>query len=186
MLSPPVWRGADRQRAILGRYTAAAILGGILSAACLWFLAGLVRWLPGTAVVMVLGLLCFLAVTIDLRLLPFSLPQNRRQIPRTLFHAGTRRAAVQFGFEMGTGVRTYLPSSAPYVAAGALVLLVDSLPSAALMGVGFGLARGLIPWFRHLSVEPQQWEDRLNETLRWGVPVSTIACSIFLVASAAS
>src|SRR5438132_14144104 len=42
----------------------------------------------------------------------FSLPEARRQIPAEVFGRGLVRGAYRFGFESGTGVRTYLSSPA--------------------------------------------------------------------------
>jgi transposase-like protein len=40
-----------------------------------------------------------------------------RQVPQDVFARGLYRAALQFGFEMGTGVRTYVPATTPYLLA---------------------------------------------------------------------
>jgi hypothetical protein len=73
----------------------------------------------------------------------FTLPENRRLVPQSVFRLGRHLGPLQFGIEMGTGARTYLPSGLPYVA-GAAVLLAASVPAALSAGVGFGLGRALM------------------------------------------
>lgn len=68
------------------------------------------------------------------------LPQNRRLIPQHVALKGPAVGAFQFGFEMGTGVRTYVTAVAPYVLLPG-VLLFGDLVTGTLAGVGFGLGR---------------------------------------------
>lgn len=77
--------------------------------------------------------------------LSFPLPQAARQIPREVFDRHPTSAAARFGFAMGTGVRTYLVSPVPYAPALAILLLRPPLVGALALGLGFGLARGLLP-----------------------------------------
>ncbi len=73
----------------------------------------------------------------------FRLPENRRLVPDTVFRLGRHLGPLQFGFEMGTGARTYLPSGLPYVAAVA-VALTASVAAALCAGAGFGIGRALM------------------------------------------
>jgi hypothetical protein len=75
--------------------------------------------------------------------LRFKLPENRRLVPETVFRLGRHLGPFQFGLEMGTGVRTYLPSGLPYVGAVA-VLMTANVPLALCAGAGFGLGRALM------------------------------------------
>lgn len=77
--------------------------------------------------------------------LSFPLPQAARQIPRAVFDRHPASAAARFGFALGTGVRTYMVSPVPYVPALGILLLSPPLVAALALGVGFGLARGLVP-----------------------------------------
>ena len=72
-----------------------------------------------------------------------ALPEARRQIPSQVFTNGIQRGAYQFGFEMGTGVRTYVPSIAPYILLLAVFLVRPTLATALLAGIGFGLGRAI-------------------------------------------
>jgi hypothetical protein len=71
------------------------------------------------------------------------LPETRRQIPASVLLGSVASGAWRFGLALGTGVRTYAPSAAPYVLAVAIVLARPSLGTVAAASVGFGLGRGL-------------------------------------------
>lgn len=75
--------------------------------------------------------------------LRITLPENRRLVPESVFRLGRHLGPLQFGIEMGTGARTYLPSGLPYAGAVA-VLLLASAPGALCAGAGFGLGRALM------------------------------------------
>jgi len=87
----------------------------------------------------VLGILLLREVGV----LRFPLPQQRRLVPESVFRLGRHLGPLQFGIEMGTGARTYLPSGLPYVGAVA-VLMTASTPLALCAGAGFGLGRALM------------------------------------------
>jgi len=139
VLSSPVWRGTPTLA-----FCAGLVCGGALSALVLTVAGSLLRApLP--------ALVCWAAVAAALGavllretgLWSFRLPENRRLVPDTVFRLGRHLGPLQFGFEMGTGARTYLPSGLPYVAAIA-VALTASLPAALCAGAGFGLGRALM------------------------------------------
>lgn len=103
--------------------------------------------------------------------LRFPLPQNARLVPETVFRHGRFFGPLQFGIEMGTGMRTYVPSGLPYVA----LVLVAGLagPLAALAaGAAFGLGRTVMT-LGSLYYGPSgewdmawiAWERRLKATL---------------------
>jgi hypothetical protein len=110
-------------------------------------------------VVAVLGLLRELGVV------PIRLPQNTRQVPQDVLQRHLLRGAWQFGFELGTGVRTYVSATAPYVLAAA-VLLAGGLPAAALAGLGFGAGRAATPLLRVASGAVAEWDARLPGRIR--------------------
>jgi hypothetical protein len=139
VLSSPVWRGTPTLA-----FCAGLVCGGALSALVLTVAGSLLRApLP--------ALLCWAVVAAALGAVllretgvwSFRLPENRRLVPETVFRLGRHLGPLQFGFEMGTGARTYLPSGLPYVAAIA-VALTASLPAALCAGAGFGLGRALM------------------------------------------
>jgi hypothetical protein len=73
----------------------------------------------------------------------FSLPESRRQIPAETFGGGLVRGAFRFGFELGTGLRTYVPAIAPYVLLLVILIGRPTLGVALMMGIGFGLGRAV-------------------------------------------
>jgi hypothetical protein len=138
------------------------IAGGLLSGLVLGLLSGLSAPLPhpwryaGMVAVAVLGLLR------ELDLAPIRLPQNARQVPQDVLQRSLRRGALQFGFELGTGVRTYVSASAPYVLAVALLLGGQHLHVAMLAGVGFGVGRAFTPLARRAAGTSDRWDADLR------------------------
>ena len=115
-----------------------------------------------------LGLWSAAAVAVLLRefaIVRFRVPENRRLVPESVLHRGRAIGGVQFGFEMGTGMRTYSPSALPHLVLLA-VLLVLPLPEALLAGTGFALSRWLMAFSS--VVHPGDWSalwDRHSRTL---------------------
>jgi hypothetical protein len=72
-----------------------------------------------------------------------SLPQARRQIPAEVFGRGLVKGAFHFGFELGTGVRTYVSSPAPYLLLLTILFGHLALSCALCVAVGFGLGRAV-------------------------------------------
>jgi hypothetical protein len=72
----------------------------------------------------------------------FSIPQNARLVPQFVTRVPFW-GALQFGAEMGTGMRTYSPTGLPHIVAVA-VLLLASWPEAALAGTGFAVGRAVM------------------------------------------
>lgn len=163
---------------MLTLFVTGLLAGGLLSATTLGLLSGLSAPLPerwrfvGIVAVAVLGLLR------ELGLVPIRLPQNARQVPQDVLQRNLRRGALQFGFELGTGVRTYVSASAPYVLAVALLLGGQRLPVALLAGVGFGVGRALTPLARRAAGTGDGWDDDLRVRLR----TITVAAGVVLVA----
>ncbi len=88
-----------------------------------------------------------------------ALPHRRAQVPSAVAGAGGDAGALQFGFEMGCGVRTHLPSNLPYLPLVA-VLLVGSWGAALLAGLGFGLGRAAMALGRHHSRDATWWDHQ--------------------------
>lgn len=118
--------------------------GGVVTALVVLTLGSLLRLaLPWWAWA---GLLATWFVVIAVReigLVSFRLPQNARLVPETVFRHGRLFGPFEFGFEMGTGVRTYVTSGLPYVAVPVVALFAGPL-GAVLTGVGWGLGRQLM------------------------------------------
>lgn len=78
----------------------------------------------------------------ELGVLKFPILQNARLVPQfvtTIPFWGS----VQFGMEMGTGMRTYSPTALPHILAISIVFLA-SWPEALMAGAGFALARAVM------------------------------------------
>lgn len=99
--------------------------------------------LPPVVRAAVVGVVLIAVLLRQFGVLSFRLPENRRLVPETVFRLGRHLGPLQFGLEMGTGARTYLPSGLPYVGA-AVVAMAASLPLALCAGAGFGLGRALM------------------------------------------
>ncbi|MFB4308791.1 hypothetical protein [Actinomadura sp. GTD37] len=143
MLFSPGWRAPVRQGEVLAVFTSGLLLGGALSGAVIWLLSGLSAPLPPWARTSAVLAVAALGAARESGLVSLPLPQNARQIPPDVLQAHLRRGTLQFGFELGTGVRTYVPSTAPYVLALALLFVHEGLPLVLLTGAAFGLGRAL-------------------------------------------
>jgi hypothetical protein len=126
-------------------FLAGTTSGALLTAITAWVLSGFLAPVPLRARLIILAI-CAVVVWLTkegplrgrLRL-----PEAKRQIPAEVFGHGILRGAYRFGFELGTGVRTYVPSPAPYLVA--LVILLGGVPlgGALLIGLGYGLGRAM-------------------------------------------
>jgi hypothetical protein len=151
VLFSPGWRAPVRQGEVLAVFTLGLLLGGTLSAAVVWLLSGLSAPLPPPARTAAILAVAALGAARESGLLTFPLPQNARQIPQEVLQTNLRRGTLQFGFELGTGVRTYVSATAPYVLALALLLAHESLPVALLTGAAFGAGRALSAALTYLA-----------------------------------
>lgn len=111
------------------------------------------------------------------------MPEARRQVPRQIFHRSYGPAALQFGFEMGTGVRTYLSAGAPYLLA--LSLLFSSVPAsiAVASGAAFGLGRLLTPVARQSSTQGETWDLTLARQSNGLAVWACLLCGLLLIAA---
>lgn len=107
-----------------------------------------------------------LGVLREAEVVTIPLPQNARQVPQDVLRGSPPRGALRFGFELGTGVRTYVSASTPYVLAVAVFLGGQRLQVAALAGVGFGAGRAATPLIRRASGAVEGWDADLRARLR--------------------
>ena len=109
-----------------------------------------------------------------------NLIQNRRQVPQTIIASVSSFGPLQFGFEIGTAVRTFLPSSLPHVVLFALILM-GNFPAGLI--VGMGLSAGRI----HTTVDHYRFsrnQQRLRSTIlrhRSGQVVYAIAIAFLIL-----
>jgi len=109
-----------------------------------------------------------------------TLPHRRAQVPSTVIAAGGDAGALQFGFEMGCGVRTHMPSNVPYLALMA-VLLVSSWAAAVAAGLGFGLGRAAMALGRHHSRDALWW-DRQWQRHERSIRITLALAAVLLAA----
>ncbi len=162
-------------------YSLGAVLGGFLSATALWFVSGLFGWIPLTIRLTFFAITAAALMAAELGFVDLPLPQNARQIPQSLFYRGVGRATLQFGFEMGTGVRTYVSATPPYLLAIALLLGFTDFVNAIAAGVGFGTGRAAVVWMRKWARDKERWDDLLKRRLTWMKPTTLIVLSVALV-----
>lgn len=151
MLFSPGWRAPIRQGEVLAVFTLGLLLGGTLSAAVIWLLSGLTEPVPASARTAAILAIAALAVARETGLVTIPLPQNARQIPPEVLQTRLRRGSLQFGFELGTGVRTYVPASTPYVLALGLLLSRHPLTTTLAIGAAFGAGRALSATLTYLA-----------------------------------
>lgn len=150
-------------------FIAGLFLGAVATAMALVVVGSLIRVpVPGPARPWLVGVAAAVLLAREVGLLRFPVPQNARQVPQ--FVTGIPFwGALQFGTEMGTGMRTYSPTGLPHVVALGLLLLAG-WPDALLAGLGFGAGRALMT-LTFLSAGDRQaadhaFLDRIGR-LRW-------------------
>ena len=117
------------------------MLGALATAAGLLLVGSLLRLaVPAVALRWMLLAAVVALVARELGLVRFWLPQNKRLVPEHVNRHGRVFGPLQFGFEMGTSLRTYTPSALPHAVALTVALLADPLTTV-LAGAGFGLGR---------------------------------------------
>ena len=149
----------------------------------LWLFSGLLAPVPADWRHGALVLAAAVAVARDAGWVRFTLPQNARQIPQEVLQRHLVRGTAQFGFELGTGVRTYVSTSASYVLALAILLSGGAVAPAIAVGCAFALGRALTPVLRLASGDPTGWDARLIDRLRL---LTCLACAAITLALAAT
>jgi hypothetical protein len=153
----------------------------MVSALVLYVVSGLATPAPETVRYGVVVAAAAVGVLRDVGVVRFPLPQNARQVPQIVLTRDVARGALQFGFEMGTGVRTYVSATVPYVLVVALLLTAPDLVTAVATGAGFGVGRALTPTARHASRDGETWDDVLHTHLH---TIKVVCGSVVTVALA--
>lgn len=137
----------------------------MLSALVLWVVSGLATPVPEPVRYWIVVAVAVLGVLRDAGVVRVPLPQNARQVPQTVLTGDVATGSLRFGFEMGTGVRTYVSSTVPYVLVAALVLTAPGIVTAIAAGAGFGIGRALTPTVRYAAHDGETWDDVLHTHL---------------------
>jgi hypothetical protein len=115
---------------------------------------------PAPARWAVFGAAALLVLARELGLVRWRVPENARLVPEDVQHRA-HWGALQFGFEMGTGMRTYSPSALPHLALLAVVLVVP-FPVAFPLAGGFAAGRLAMPLLSNAWSADGSW------TAVWG------------------
>lgn len=159
-------------------YGLGSLVGGTAIGAVVVLLSGLLTWLPEGFIVIAIPLAAATALARDFGLVVFPLPQNGRLVPLEVVQQSPGVAGLQFGFEMGTGVRTFVTSSSPYLLA-LTALLISPLPWLAVCaGTAFGGGRFAMPLFRYLTDDAGAWDEKLRLRTHTLVVLSAVLCAI--------
>lgn len=152
MLLPSWRRRSTFDTRIAFAYLAGTVTGALSTATLAWLVSGLTEPLPAGALPLLLAVGAALLWLLKEGPLAhrIALPEARRQIPAEVFGDGLARGAWHFGLELGTGLRTYAPAVAPYLALWAVLLLRPTLGQVWLVGLGWGVGRA-VPIFVQLS-----------------------------------
>lgn len=118
----------------------------------------------------------------ELGLWHFPVPENRRLVPERVQHL-REWGALQFGFEMGTGMRTYSPSALPHLCAAALVL-VTPLPGALALAAGFAAGRLAMPVLSNAWSDDGGWTEVWAGTEKLVRPLLTVTTIAALAVAA--
>lgn len=137
-------------------------MGLLLGAVLVAFVAAVLGALPQALLPLPVRAAVFgaLAVTVlgrELGLWRFPVPENARLVPEDVQHQG-QWGALQFGFEMGTGMRTYSPSALPHLALAAVALVVP-LPAAFAVAAGFAAGRWIMPVLSNAWSDDGGWTE---------------------------
>ncbi|MEU8216056.1 hypothetical protein [Micromonospora sp. WMMD964] len=178
LLTTSVWRGNAQWW-----FPAGLLLGGLTSAFFAVLVGAFLRPLVPAVIATTLLAVAFAAVALqELGLYRLPLPQNARQVPRSIMWDGQFWGPLQFGFEMGTGVRTYMTSGLPHVLAIGLLLLADWRTGLAA-GIAFGAGRSWMFLGRHWHVGAEAWDEALTRHDRL-IRVLLLAASTAALAAA--
>jgi hypothetical protein len=153
--------------------------GLLLGAVLVAFVAAVVGALPQALVPAPVRWVLFgvAAVPVLLRecgLLRFPVPQNARLVPEDVQHL-REWGALQFGFEMGTGMRTYSPSALPHLALLAIVLVVP-FPAAFALAAGFATGRLAMPLLSNAWSDDGGWTELWSRTEPVVRPLLAVTC----------
>jgi hypothetical protein len=123
---------------------AGAVLGALIQ-----------QLVPHLVLLSMFALLAAVVLAREIGLVRFPLPENPRLVPERVAQLG-EVGALQFGFELGTGMRTYSPSALPHLALVG-VLLVFPLSAAPLLALGFALGRFAMPLLSNAYADDGSW-----------------------------
>lgn len=184
LLSSSVWRERAKWW-----FSAGLLLGGAVAGLVAVTLGSLLRPIVPAPVAVLLTVSLGVIIGLgEFGVYRLPLPQNARQVPEWIIDDGGKLGALQFGFEMGTGVRTYMTSGTPHLLLMTTVLFAD-LGEGVLAGALFGAGRAWMALSRLHSGGPEEWDRRLAHSLRpvrLSLVVTAFVCCLVLVVTSGS
>jgi hypothetical protein len=166
-------------------YAVGLLLGAALSGLVVLTLGSLL-WgavqAPAAARTALLGAIAIGLAVRELGLVDFPLPQNQRLVPESVFGLGHFGGPLVFGFEMGTGVRTYVTSSLPYLLVAA-IFCVTTWDAMIFGATGFAVGRTLMMVASIVFGDVTGWRDQflLKPYLRLPLLLMTAASLLVIV-----
>lgn len=161
-------RASVRRRVSVVSFCAGLQLGAVMTAAVL-LVTGSILWgvIPLSLGVRGLAFWPIAAVLVlhQLDILKLRMPMNGRLVPSTVFRLGPVFGPLQFGIEMGTGARTFVSSSSPYVLVAAVFLWSEPAQAFAVAH-GFAVGRAAMTVASVTSADSTRWHRRFNG-FRW-------------------
>ncbi|GAA0923173.1 hypothetical protein [Virgisporangium aurantiacum] len=154
------------------------IAGATVSGVIAGILGGIAALVPAGPRWTLFAVLTALVVAFELAGRPLPLPQNRRAVPQTIIPQSNVAGPLQFGFEMGTGVRTFMPTALPHALLATVVLVGAGVPVGIGAGLGFGLGRALMPLVRSWHDDPRHWDRLMLARMRL---VGSLCAAAFLI-----
>ncbi len=170
---------------VSGCFAAGTTAGGALSGALAAVVNGLLGWISEPVRLGIAACVGAALVVYDLAAPHVRLPQASRQIPEHVFANDQRWAAVRFGFEYGTALRTYVTSAAPYVLMVAAVALPLEVSQCVLIGAAFGFGRSLSV-FQYSFRRRHNWQDAVKRQSRLLERAGSVSVYVSLLSAAAT
>jgi len=166
---------------VTAAFAVGAAVGGSLTAALAWVLSGFVGWIPWLLRLALLVVIGLLLLAHQAGLVTVWLPQNARQVPPSVYLRHPIAANLQFGFEMGTGMRTLVTALAPYLVLALIILFPPAgFLTALAVGVAFGGTRGLVPALWGVTAGSpatrRRWDERFAQSRYMIGWVSLLIC----------
>ncbi|MDX3104766.1 hypothetical protein [Nonomuraea angiospora] len=159
-----LWLGATSVAVV------AAALGGVVQS----LLPPAVRLVP-------LGLVALAVLLREAGVITLPVPENKRLVPEHVLHRGRVFGGVQFGFEMGTGMRTYSPSALPHLVLLAVLLAVP-FSGALAAAAGFAAARWIMAAASIAHSDDGSWSALWSDNRR----LLAVATAVAAIASLAA
>jgi hypothetical protein len=157
----------------------------VVTGTLLGLIATVLPWSPTTVSVGLVAVIAVGLASYDLQVPSVELPQRRSLIPQEVFLRSREIGFVRFGFEFGSGVRTYVTSAAPYAVVALVLGATEGPPAGLLMGAAFGLGRALAP-LQALAADETAWAADVARTSRFteragSAVVAVLACWLAVV-----